>query len=268
MQQYSYLCTVSVHPPDLVIALMRDKVILQLAGKAGQDVVWQSAYPIQADFIEAAIAGAMDSALMAEDMLIDDVRHAEILIIDRPAIFLPEHLAFNEKLKEIVSKYLVLRSGDVLVTEQSGDIAVAYQFPTASMGVFADYYAGSPLSHIISVIWSSIQNNADELAGADKHLFFIPIDRTLLIMSTTNGRLTFAKTWTIHEEGDALYFATACHRMLKPDRTWLLEVSHSHPTFNISQLIENLASKPFVIDQKRTLNSLPELIARHRSCAS
>jgi hypothetical protein len=252
------------NPPELIISLSRDKVRVHLleepqSGRAG----WKSSFPVVGSFMEDQISNALDSALYLNPSLIDHFHDVAVVLVDRPNICVPQFYAGRDKLPDIASRYLRVRSGDTLSSELTwGDIAIAYCVPSGTINLIREYYASSDQVHLITVLWNAINQLAASTEGLPSRLFYFVTDSALIILGETNGQLTFSKSFYIQDQGDVAYYALACARMLKPEENWLLTIKGEEVSFQVPNDIY------FRLHHRLELPDLHTLIATHRSCGS
>jgi hypothetical protein len=253
--------SITANPPELIISLSHDRVRVQLPAKreAGR-AAWTSTFPVKGIFLADQISGALDSALAQNPSLIDQFEDVAILVMDRPNVTIPQCYADQDKLPEIAGRYLKVRAGDTLTADStSGDIVIAYSLPSGTINVLKEYYAGADQVHLTSVIWSAISQMGILSSKDNPRLFFLTTGNTLIVLGECDGKLTFSRSFFVHDEGDVAYYALACSRMLKPKEHWLLTI------LNESTLFELPRDSYFTIHHQIELPELHTLIARHRS---
>jgi hypothetical protein len=250
--------------PELIISLSRDKVRIDFAGFKDQGIEARSSeYKVEGLFLEEQLSAAMDAALSEIPALIENFREVAIVLVDRPNICLPEKYSSAGNITQIASRYLRIGPGDVLSTDQvSGNLSIAYAIPACTINVFREYYANAGPLHLTSVIWNAIHHLVPPNEKGGSRLFFLSMANTLLVVGQTSGKLSFTKTFQIHDKSDLAYFANACFRMLQPDEKWWLTIKDETRLFDIH-------STPHLkVDHQLELPALHHLIARHGSCAS
>lgn len=251
-------------PPELIISLSRDKVGVYLleepqSGRAR----WKSSFPVVGGFMEDQISNALDSALYLNPSLIEHFNDVALVVVDRPNICVPQFYGGEDKLPEIASRYLRVRSGDTLSSDfTSGDIAIAYCVPAGTINLIREYYSSSDQVHLISVLWNAINQLAAPTVDQHSRLFYFITGSSLIILCDTGGKLTFSKSFYIQDQGDVAYYAIACARMLKPTENWLLTIKDEDVSFSIPN------DTYFMLHHRLELPDLHTLIATHRSCGS
>ncbi len=253
-----------VIPPELIISLSRDKVGVHLlekpqSGRAG----WKSSFPVLGGFMEDQISNALDTALYLNPSLIDHFYDVAVVVVDRPNVCVPRFYAGGDHLAEIASRYLRVRSGDTLSSDfTSGDVFIAYCMPVGTINLIREYYSNSDQVHLISVLWNAVNQLAAPTDIRNSRLFYFVTGSSLIIIGETGGKLTFSKSYYIHDQGDVAYYSIACARMLKPKENWLLTIKDEEVAFDMP------GDTYFRIHQRLELPDLHTLIATHRSCGS
>ena len=253
-----------VNPPELIISLSRDKVGVHLLEKPQSGRLgWKSHFPIVAEFMEDQISNALDTALYLNPSLMDHFQDVAIVVVDRPNVCVPRFYAGGDKLPEIASRYLRIRSGDMLSSDFiTGDIAIAYCVPAGTINLIREYYSNSDQVHLTSVLWNAINKLAAPTGDLHSRFFYFVTGSVLIIIGETGGQLTFSKSFYIKDQGDVAYYAIACARMLKPKENWLLTLKDEEVSFEIP------GETSFRLHHRLELPDLHTLIATHRSCGS
>ena len=248
--------------PDLIIALSRDKVSLNLSANSaqGRNNLIRS-FEVDDIFLEEQISQSLDQVLTENPVLIDQFPCVEIILIDRPNITMPATYTDTQKMAEIASRYLRLRKGDTLTSDATGEKSIlCYTIPTDTLQMLREYYANTGVTHLSSVVWqalSSRQNNLDTT-----RTYFTIIYNTLIVLASENGKLTFSKNFTIRDEADLIYYAIACSRMLKSKEQWFITIENEEPAFEMP------GDSVIKIDQQLSLPSLHVLMAQYKPCES
>ncbi len=252
------------NPPELIISLSRDTVRLQLlehpeSGRA----YWQSSFPIQGAFLEDQISNALDTALFQNPSLFDPFEQVEIVIIDRPNVCIPQYYLESGQLPQIAGKYLRLSVGDTISTDSnSTDTVIAYTLPSATLHVLREYYSNVSHLHMVSVLWSTLINRDVVFSNQHSRLYFNITGNTLIVLGECDGKLTFSRNFTIHDQGDLMYYSIACSRLLHPREIWHVTIRNESPEFELPQIPH------FRFHHHLELPELPTLITQHRLCAS
>lgn len=253
-----------VNPPELIISLSRDKVGIHLSEKPQSGRVgWKSSFPLVGGFMEDQISNALDTALYLNPSLMDQFRDVAVVVVDRPNVCVPQFYAEGDKLPEIASRYLRVRSGDTLSSDfTSGDIVIAYCMPAGTITLIREYYSNSDQVHLTSVLWNAINQLAAPANDLNSRLFYFVTGNSLIIIGETGGKLTFSKSFYIRDHGDVAYYSIACARMLKPKENWLLTLKDEEVSFDMP------GETYFKLHHRLELPDLHTLIATHRSCGS
>lgn len=247
--------------PDLIIALSRDKVSLNLSANAKGRNNLNKSFEVDGMFMEEQISQSLDQILTENPVLIDQFPCVEIILIDRPNITMPGQYAANEKLAEIASRHLRLRAGDTLTTDSTGDkFILCYTMPTDTLQMLREYYANVGVTHLSSVLWQYISN---QLFVRDKTITcFTIIYNTLIVLTSEQGKLIFSKNFNIRDKADLFYYAMACSRMMKSTEQWLITIENEENAFEMP------GDSILKMDQHLSIPSLHVLMSQYKPCGS
>jgi hypothetical protein len=255
---------IPVNPPELIISLSHDMVRVHLLAKPDQGrASWQSDFTIEGDFLEEQISSALDTALSQNPSLVDHFKCVEVVVLDRPNIFIPHFYVGSGKIKDIARRYLRLRVGDTLTTDQTvKDTVIAYTLPADTVHVFKEYYVNISQVHLASLLWSKLSSPDIVTAKDQSRLCFLVTGHTLLIMGDRDGKLIFSRIFTIQDQSDLVYYTLACSRMLRLHVHWYVTIKNDSTSFGWPPTVD------FTIDHHLELPELPLLVAQHRLCES
>ncbi len=265
LKQEFYLMTDPANLPELIIALSRDKVRLQLlADKDAGREDWSAIYPIEALFMEDQLSLAFDHALNTNPSLMDHFDRVEVVLVDRPNLCLPKRYAENDQWPEIAERYLRYRNGDALIADAvpSSNAILAYQVPIRTINLIHEYYAKADHLHLTTVVWSAIDDHIKKLPSVGLRLFYLVTGDSLIILGESGGHMTFTKTYFVSDSKDLHYYILACNKLMQPVENWAVTVDNEPNDFMVNELPD------FTFDQTLPLAELRTLIARHRACAS
>jgi len=248
--------------PELIIALSRDKVTLNLSGLKEQDrKYWKTSFSMDGIFLNEQISRSLDQVLFENDFLVEHIPCVEIILVDRPHISVPRYYADNGQLPDIASRYLRLRMGDTLTSDdtQTGSV-FCYTIPANTLQMLKEYYANIQVIHLASVLWQAL---ADERASVDgKLICYTILQDTLIAFASKNNKLVFSKTFHLRSEADLSYYSLACSRLVHPDENWLITIDKEESTYDIS------AGSSLHISRHITLPSIHLLVDQFKKCGS
>ncbi len=249
--------------PELIITLSQDKVRLSLAGNPQNGLQHLDAsYPIQGLFREEQISQSLDLALTEHPTLVDQFNCVEVVMLDRPNVFMPSWYLHNGKAGDIASRYLRIRAGEIVSSETSANSVFCYTLPAVTIDVLKEYYSNIACTHITSVLWHTLSKQPARPDKSQVLLYHILYDQLLISMAVKNGKLIFSKTFNLTGEEDLTYFTIAVSRMLKPKEQCLVTFD-DHNTGYIMP-----GDKLVKIDQRLSFPSLQSLMTSFRPCGS
>lgn len=253
-----------VYPPELIIALSRNRVSVQVMVEPSADrPAWKNSYQVQGLFSESQLCAALDAALDQHPALFDKFREVAVLLLDRPNVTIPQFYSDQGQWDEIARKYISVKAGDALVAETAaGEVSIAYSLPTNTRKALEEYYAGAGYVHVTTVVWNAISQHLESFAGNTTRLFFCIIENSLLILSATGPKLTFSNLFYVQDQDDVTYYVIACSRMIRAQENWWLTIRNEYAGF------DRPGHTYFNLDHHLELPDLQTLIARYRSCVS
>lgn len=250
--------------PDLIITLSKDSVRLMLSenlaeGRTG----WQTMFRVESIFLEEQISQALDLALIQNPSLTDQFPCVEIILSDRPNIFLSRHYMDNGQWGEIASRYLRMRVGDTLSSDVSErDEVICYSIPTGTLKMIKEYYANAGCHHLTSILWHHFSSLQDIQKKDNVRLYLSVIDDTLVMLAEKNKKLIFSKNFLITQQSDLYYYSIACSRMLKAEENWLVDIDGENKKFDLP------GDSILKIQNHISLPSIPVLMSQYKVCGS
>jgi len=217
--------TAAALQPELIISLSHDKVKVHLLAFPDKRLkAWKTSFPISGDFVSDQISNALDLALAENPDLLDHFPCVYLLVMDRPNLQMPAYLKENGKLAAVASRHLRVRMGDSLTVDESADHnLICYSLPKETLNVLQEYYRSIDSIHMVSLLWSAIQDELKDHSSRDAGLYATLINNTLFVLANRNNKLIFSKHFTIRHQDDVEYFTIACKRLLKPGRMhWII----------------------------------------------
>ena len=248
---------------DLIIALSRDKLVIDLPAGGGTSMSgWRNEYPIGNLFLSERVAMSMDKALTQQPDLFGQFSSVEIVVLDRPGLPLPKNLLRQFSLTDLCEKYLSLRAGDILRSDaMSEDILICYTFPSETLQVLSEYYANIKMTHFASIIWQAI-NSSSSTDSKDSNTYFVVFQNLLMVISSTEGKISFLRSFRVQTQSDLYYFMIACGRMLQSKSHWLITIEDDPAKFEMP------GSSFLKIDNQVSLPNIHTLAAQYQQCAS
>ncbi len=248
---------------ELIITLSQDKVRLSLAGNSENGLQHlDAAYPINGLFREDKISQTLDLALSENPPLVDQFLYVEVIMLDRPNVFMPSYYLHNDKAGDIASRYLRIRSGEMISSDTSANSVFCYTLPSDTINVLKEYYSNIICAHITSVLWNTLSQQPSTLDKNQVLLYHILYDRLLITMGVKNGKLIFSKTFPFTNEPDLTYFTIAVSRMLKPKEQCLVTFDDQRSDYEMP------GEKLLKINQRLAFPSLQSLMTSFRPCGS
>ena len=255
--------TSSSDHPELIIALSSDKVTINMPQPDHPDLsALKTSFDIPALFLEEEISLSLDQALLAHPELMDHFSSVEVLVMDRPNVIIPFNSLTQSRLPEIIGRYLRLRSGDMITSDDKQWIdPLWYTFPVSTVLMLREYYANISITHFSSLLWHSLKS-FQTVNRQEPTLYLTQIHKSLIIIGEQNGNMFFLKNFPVHHEADIQYYALACSRMLNTLRLCSVSIEHESPPM---QWPDDASVR---IDQYLYLPSIPTLLARYKECES
>lgn len=253
----------AANPPDLIISLSHDRVTLNLIDlPEKQRSQVKATFGVDTIFLEEQIAKSIDQVLADHPILIDQFPCVEMIVMDRPNINIPRFYTQTASAAEIASRYLRLRKGDTLTTDDSGhDSVLCYTIPTGTLQMLKEYYANVRVTHLSSLLWNTLAGYQQNLQN-DSLTYYTVLENMLVVLASRNGKLIFSKNFSIKDEADLFYYTIACSRMLKSSSHWLISIENED--FSYEMPGESILK----IDQHLMLPALHILMAQYKECVS
>ena len=248
--------------PELIITLSHDKVNVHLLAFPDKRLkACKTSFPISGDFVSDQVSQALDVALTENPDLMDHFPCVYLVIMDRPNLQMPVYLKESGKLAAIASRHLRVRMGDSLtIDEGADDNLICYSLPKETLNVLQEYYRSIDSIHIVSLLWSAIQDETKDHATENAGMYVALIGNTLFVLADRNKKLIFSKHFTIRQQDDVEYFTLACKRLLKPGRMYWITIREEISSF----------SEPkdhFIrFDEHLSFPALAELLSRYKPC--
>lgn len=257
-----YKMSTAASQPDLIIALSHDMVQINLSGQPDTGrTQWKTSFEISGLFLNDQIAQSLDQLMMDNPSLIAQFPCVEIVVMDRPNITLPQLYIDNGQLPEIASRYLRLRLGDTLATDNAGtDNVFCFTVPTETLQLLKEYYANFRITHFSAVLWQQLSERQSGLDKSKSALYLTCLQGVLIILAQRNGKLIFSKNISVTGETDFLYYSVAISRMLNLEEHWLISIQDEEAGFEVP------FDSVLRIDQRLVLPNIHELLAQHKPC--
>jgi hypothetical protein len=253
----------AANPSDLIISLSHDKVtlnLIELPEKHRSQV--KATFGVDSIFLEEQMAKSMDQVLTDHPSLIDQFSCVDIIVMDRPNVNIPRFYTQNATAAEIASRYLRVRKGDTLATDDSGhDSVFCYTMPIGTLQMLKEYYSNVRLTHLSSLVWNTLSGYQQNLQN-ETLTYYIVLENILVVLASKNGKLIFSKNVRISDEADLFYYTIACGRMLKSTLHWLVSIENED--FSYEMPGESILK----IDQHLMLPALHILMAQYKECVS
>ena len=248
--------------PELIISLSHDKVNVHLLAFPHKRLkAWKTSFPISGDFVSDQISQAMDVALAANPDLLDHFPCVYLVVMDRPNLQMPAYLKENGKLAAVASRHLRVRMGDNLTIDQGADNnLICYSLPKETLSVLQEYYRSIDSIHMVSLLWSAIQDDIKDLSSHETRMFVTIINNTIFVLANRNNKLIFSKHFTARHQDDVEYFTIACKRLLKPGRLYWMIIREEVSSFTEPK------DHYIRFDEHLSFPALADLLAKYKPC--
>ncbi|MEP6647901.1 MAG: DUF3822 family protein [Saprospiraceae bacterium] len=250
--------------PDLIISLSQNRVgLLLLENPEAGISEWHTSFKVDNIFLEDQIAHFIDLALLENPALMEYFTCVEIVVLDRPNFFISKRLPDSGTLGEVASKYLRLRKGDSLNTDEAvNDKVNCYTLPTETIGMFKEYYSNIGCHHLTSILWNNFSAQQSKPGQDITRLYYTIQDDSLIVLGEKNEELIYSKTFLIRDQADLFYYTIACSRMLKSQQHWLVILPGGNGKFEMP------GDSILKIDGRLTLPSMQIMLSQYKVCAS
>ena len=254
--------TVAALQPELIISLSHDKVNVHLLAFPPKRLkAWKTSFPISGDFVSEQISQALDVALAENPDLLDHFPCVYLVVMDRPNLQMPAYLNENGKLAAVASRHLRMRMGDNLTIDQgAGNNLICYSFPKETLSVLQEYYRSIDSIHMVSLLWSGIQDDLKDISSQETRMFVTIINNTLFVLANRNNKLIFSKHFTVRHQDDVEYFTIACKRLLKPGRLYWMIIREEVSSFTEPK------DHYIRFDEHLSFPALADLLAKYKPC--
>ena len=248
--------------PELIISLSHDKVNVHLLAFPHKRLkAWKTSFPISGDFVSDQISQAMDVALAANPDLLDHFPCVYLVVMDRPNLQMPAYLKENGKLAAVASRHLRVRMGDNLTIDQGADNnLICYSLPKETLSVLQEYYRSIDSIHMVSLLWSAIQDDIKDISSHETRMFVTIINNTIFVLANRNNKLIFSKHFTARHQDDVEYFTIACKRLLKPGRLYWMIIREEVSSFTEPK------DHYIRFDEHLSFPALADLLAKYKPC--